>query len=68
MDNRAQGAFEYVLLLAGVILVAVIAILILRGNVLPSVNNQINSNLQGFNNVTKFNVSCNNTAGNCSLS
>ena len=65
MNNRAQGAFEYVLLLAGVILVAVIAILILRGNVLPSINNQINNNLAGFQNSTNFNVTCNGT--NCSM-
>ena len=65
-DNRAQGAFEYVLLLAGVILVTVIAILILRGSVLPSVNRQINNNIAGFQNTTKFTVVCNTTGGNYS--
>lgn len=49
--SRAQGAFEYVLLLAGILLVAVIAVLILRGNVFPSVNSQIGNNQQAYNNI-----------------
>lgn len=52
MEERAQGAFEYVLLLAGILLVAVIAILILRGNIFPSANNQIQQNINSFKNIT----------------
>ncbi len=52
MEERAQGAFEYVLLLAGILLVAVIAILILRGSVFPSANGQIQSNINSYINRT----------------
>ncbi len=40
-SKRAQGAFEYLLLAAGVLLIVVVAITILRGNVLSSAQNQI---------------------------
>ncbi len=40
-ERRAQGAFEYILLLAGVLLIVVLAIIILRGSVLGSANNQL---------------------------
>jgi uncharacterized protein (UPF0333 family) len=52
MEEKAQGAFEYVLLLAGILLVAVIAILILRGNIFPSANNTLQNNLKIFTNVS----------------
>ncbi len=54
--QRSQGAFEYVLLLAGIILIAVLAILILRGSVLPTINNQVSNNTHAWDNVT--NVNC----------
>lgn len=56
MDDRAQGALEYILLLAGVLLIVVIAVVILRNNVLPSANNQINSSLGNWRAVV--NLSC----------
>ena len=45
MDEKAQGAFEYILLLAGVLLIVVLAIIILRGSVLNQGNQQIVSNI-----------------------
>ena len=45
MDEKAQGAFEYILLLAGVLLIVVLAIIILRGSVLNQGNQQIVSNM-----------------------
>ena len=41
MSRKAQGAFEYILLLAGVLLIVVLAIIILRGSVLTTANAQI---------------------------
>ena len=48
MRFRGQGAFEYILLLAGVLLVVVLAIVILRGGVLATANNQIAGSLNAF--------------------
>ncbi len=54
MNQKAQGAFEYVLLLAGIILIAVIAILILRNSVLPSANAQLQSSTGQYTNEVNF--------------
>ncbi len=59
--ERSQGAFEYVLLLAGIILAAVIAVLILRGSVLPTINRQVSNNSNAWQNVTRAN--CTVTSG-----
>jgi len=48
MPSRGQGAFEYILLLAGVLLVVVLAIVILRGGVLSTANNQIGASLNTY--------------------
>lgn len=40
-ERKGQGAFEYILLLAGVLLIVVLAIIILRGSVLATANNNI---------------------------
>lgn len=52
MKFRAQGAFEYILLLAGILLVVILAIVILRGGVLSAANNQITGSLGVFSNLT----------------
>lgn len=57
MNQRAQGAFEYVLLLAGIILIAVIAILILRQSVLPTANAQLQASTVQYAN--SVNLTCN---------
>jgi uncharacterized protein (UPF0333 family) len=44
--QRAQGAFEYILLLAGVLLVVVIVIMLLRGSVAGQANQTLASGLQ----------------------
>lgn len=59
MNQKAQGAFEYVLLLAGIILIAVIAILILRNSVLPSANAQLQTSTAQYRNSVNF--TCNST-------
>lgn len=46
MRKRAQGAFEYILLLAGVLLVVVLAIVILRSSVLPAAQQQVGNNTE----------------------
>ncbi|MBU1196902.1 class III signal peptide-containing protein [Candidatus Micrarchaeota archaeon] len=51
-DRKAQGAFEYILLLAGVLLIVVLAIIILRGSVLGSANNQITTGVETWKNNT----------------
>ncbi len=52
--KRGQGAFEYTLLLAGILLVAVIAVVILRESVLPSANKAISDNVNAYNQLTCF--------------
>jgi hypothetical protein len=53
LDDRAQGAFEYILLLAGVLLIVVLVIIILRNTVLTgTVGTQINSTLNTWANLT----------------
>ncbi len=54
-DRKAQGAFEYILLLAGVLLIVVLAIIILRGSVLTTANAQIQNQINAIgteNNLT----------------
>ncbi|MFH1257594.1 MAG: class III signal peptide-containing protein [Candidatus Micrarchaeota archaeon] len=41
MGKRGQGAFEYILLLAGVLLIVVLAIIILRGTLTSAPKQQI---------------------------
>lgn len=61
-DERAQGAFEYILLLAGVLLVVTIAIVILNKNVLPAASSQLNESLSDWRGALKVNCS----GGQCS--
>ena len=48
MDNKAQGAFEYILLLAGILLVVILVVVILRNSIVNQSNNQIGSNLNTY--------------------
>jgi len=52
MNRRAQGAFEYILLLAGVLLVVILAFVILRGGILTQANTQIAGSLETFAQLT----------------
>jgi len=53
LDERAQGAFEYILLLAGVLLIVVLVIIILRNTILTgTVSTQINESLKRWVNLT----------------
>lgn len=47
MDNRGQGALEYLLLIGGAVLIATIVLLIIIGST-GSTNQIINSNLNQF--------------------
>ncbi len=64
MDDRAQGALEYILLLAGVLLIVVIAVVILRNNVIPSANTQINQSIGNWRAVVNISCSDNGTCTN----
>jgi len=48
MPYKGQGAFEYILLLAGVLLVVILAIVILRGGILNQANAQIAGSLNTY--------------------
>ena len=48
IQKRGQGAFEYILLLAGVLAVVILAVVILRGGVLAGANNQIAGSLNTY--------------------
>ena len=53
LDDRAQGAFEYILLLAGVLLIVVLVIIILRNTIVTgTVGEQINETLAKWSNLT----------------
>jgi len=52
MNKHGQGAFEYILLLAGILLVVIVSIVILRGGVLSTANNQIACSLETWFAVT----------------
>ncbi len=49
MDNKGQGALEYLLLIGGAVLIATIVLLIIIGST-NSTNNIINGNLNTFQN------------------
>lgn len=63
VDDRGQGAFEYVLLLAGILLVAVLVIVLLKSTVLPSANEQLNQSIGNWRQIVKLN--CTGTNGTC---
>jgi hypothetical protein len=44
--KRAQGAFEYILLLAGILLIVVVVIMVLRVSVIPAANQTLQGGLQ----------------------
>ncbi len=60
MDRKAQTSLEYILLLAGVLLIVILVIIIMRGNVFDSANNTIQDNYKTFNSSTDI--------SNCTLS
>jgi parallel beta-helix repeat protein len=45
-NRRAQGAFEYVLLLAGILLIVVVVITVLRSSIIPAANQTLQGGLQ----------------------
>jgi outer membrane protein assembly factor BamB len=47
-SRRAQGAFEYILLLAGILLIVVVVITTLRVSVIPAANQTLQGGLQQF--------------------
>lgn len=70
MDNRGQGAFEYILLLAGILLIVILVIVILRSSVLSQANAQITSNVNTFTSLTNcttigYNASTNTSTITC---
>ncbi|MBI3588495.1 hypothetical protein HY995_05315 [Candidatus Micrarchaeota archaeon] len=63
MEEKSQGAFEYVLLLAGILLVVVMAIVILRSSVITGAQEQVNSSVGAYRNATALNCDA---SGYCS--
>lgn len=63
VDDRAQGAFEYVLLLAGILLVSVLVIVLLKSSVIPATNEQLNQSIGNWRQVVKLN--CTGVNGSC---
>jgi hypothetical protein len=52
--GRAQGAFEYILLLVGILLVVVVVVGMLRFGVLPGVNSSLQAGMQQFLQAVQF--------------
>ena len=53
MHRRGQGAFEYILMLSGVIMMVVLIILILQGSI-ASTNNTLGGNRNAFENAIEI--------------
>jgi len=51
VEKEAQASFEYVLMAAGAVLLVTIIILIARGQVLASANQQANESVGNFTNI-----------------
>jgi hypothetical protein len=51
---RAQGAFEYILLLAGILLIVVVVITVLRVSVIPAANQTLQGGLQQWQAMVNF--------------
>lgn len=52
MDEKAQTSFEYLLLLAGILSVIIAVTMLIRGNVIPGGEQQINSSYTNYLNAT----------------
>ncbi len=52
MDRKSQAAFEYLLLLGGVLMIVLLVVTIIRGNVFPSAENTIYGGQEALNNLT----------------
>ncbi|MEK6924159.1 MAG: hypothetical protein AABW54_02890 [Candidatus Micrarchaeota archaeon] len=63
MDDSAQGAVEYTLLVAGVLLIVIAVVVMLRNTVLPSARDQLNDSLGSYRNVVSLN--CTGPKGAC---
>ncbi len=48
MERKAQGSLEYLLLLAGVLLVVVLAVIVIRTGVLEKARQIIDDNFRGY--------------------
>ena len=64
MDEKAQGAFEYILMLAGVLLVVIVVILVLRSQ-LGSTGTTVNASIGKINRTTSCNMVINSTHSCC---
>jgi len=64
MDEKAQGAFEYILMLAGVLLVVIVVILILRTQ-LGGVGTNVNTTTSQLNQSSYCNLLSNSTHNCC---
>jgi hypothetical protein len=53
-SKRGQGAFEYILLLAGILLIVVVVITVLRVSVIPAANQTLQGALQQFQTLVSF--------------
>ena len=61
VDDRGQGAFEYIMLVAGVLLVVVLAIVVLRTNVLPGAGAQLGASVNEWRKLVSLNCTSNNS-------
>ncbi len=60
-EEKAQGAFEYIMLVAGVLLVVVLAIVVLRSSVLPGAGAQLGQGVSEWRKLVQLNCSSNGT-------
>ncbi|MBI5224412.1 class III signal peptide-containing protein [Candidatus Micrarchaeota archaeon] len=52
MDQKGQGSFEYILMVGGVLLLVAVTIVMLRGGVINSGKDSVNSSYVNYANAT----------------
>lgn len=55
MQKKGQGAFEYILMLSGILLIVILIIIILQGS-LAGANNKLNESQAQFGNTVRLDV------------
>lgn len=66
-SEKGQGAFEYILLLAGVLLIVVLVIFLLRSNLFGGAAQNINQTQSQFNQETTIPAECKEVDGRINL-
>lgn len=59
MKERAQGSLEYIMLIAGVLLILVLVVFVIKTDVLTPASQNVNSSSSIYKNVSQCNINAN---------